>query len=308
MKKLTIIVPCYNEEEVLKLFYRETKRYTAELPDAETEFLFVDDGSSDGTLQILRSLAACDSSCHYITFSRNFGKEAAMYAGLQAADGDYCVLMDADLQHPPALLPRMYAALKDEGYDCCAGRRTTRDGEGAVRNFLSHCFYRVIRRLSRMDMQDGAGDFRMMTRRMVDSVLSCTEYNRYMKGIFSFVGFETKWIPFENTARAAGRSKWSLKSLFRYAVDGIFSFSTAPISLSGAVGVLLFILSLFLAFGTAVSTLIFGNEVNGWTTIVCLILFLNGMQMLFLSVLGEYVSKNYMESKGRPVYIIKDKG
>lgn len=307
MTKLTIIVPCYNEEEVLPLFYRETKRYTAELTDARTEFLFVDDGSRDGTLQIIKSLAACDSSCHYITFSRNFGKEAAMYAGLQTADGDYCVLMDADLQHPPALLPQMYAALKDEGYDCCAGRRTTRDGEGAVRSFLSRCFYRVIRRLSRMDMQDGAGDFRMMSRRMIDSVLSCTEYNRYMKGIFSFVGFETKWISFENTARAAGKSKWSLRSLFRYAVDGIFSFSTAPIALSGAAGVLLFFLSLLLALGTAVSTLLFGNEVSGWTTIVCLILFLNGIQLLFLSVLGEYVSKNYMESKGRPVYIIKDK-
>lgn len=306
MKKLTVIVPCYNEEEVLPLFYREVKKSLALLPDAEAELLFVDDGSRDHTLQILKAFAACDPACHYITFSRNFGKEAAMYAGLQTAAGDYCVLMDADLQHPPALLPEMYRALRDEGYDCCAGKRVTRDGEGAVRNFLSRCFYRVIRKLSHMDMDDGAGDFRMMTRKMVDSILSCREYNRYMKGIFSFVGFETKWIPFENTARAAGTTKWSLKSLFSYALDGIFSFSTAPITLAGAAGAVLFLLSLLLAAQTAVSTLIFENTVSGWTTIVCLILFLNGIQLLFISILGEYVSKNYMESKGRPVYIIKE--
>ena len=307
MTKLTIIVPCYNEEEALPLFYRETKKAVAGLPDAETEFLFVDDGSRDRTLQILKSLAACDPFCHYITFSRNFGKEAAMYAGLQAADGDYCVFMDADLQHPPALLPQMYSALKDEGFDCYAGKRVTRDGEGVLRNFLSRCFYRVIRRLSRMNMEDGAGDFRMMSRRMVDSILSCREYNRYMKGIFSFVGFETKWIPFENTARAAGSTKWNLKSLFRYAIDGIFSFSTAPVTLSGAAGVLLFLISLLLGLGTAVSSLFFGRDVSGWTAVICLTLFLNGIQLLFLSILGEYVSKNYMESKGRPVYIIKEK-
>ena len=308
MIKLTIIVPCYNEEESLPIFYRETKKIASSIPDAVPEFLFVDDGSTDGTLQVIKSLAAQDPSCHYLTFSRNFGKEAAMYAGLQASIGEYCVLMDADLQHPPALLPAMFSALQEEGYDCCAGRRTTRKGEGVLRNFLSRSFYTVISKCSHMDMQDGDGDFRMMTRKVVDSILSCREYNRYMKGIFSFVGFETKWIPYENAERAAGNTKWNLRKLFCYALNGIFSFSTTPITLAGMAGAILFLLSLIYGSITAIGTIFFGNAVNGWTTIVCLILFLNGIQLLFLSILGGYVSKNYMESKGRPVYIIKEQG
>lgn len=306
MDKLTIIVPCYNEEEALPVFYQEVKKVLEGMPGVEPELLFIDDGSRDNTLKVLRTLDACDEHCRYLAFSRNFGKEAAMYAGLEAATGDYCVIMDADLQHPPQLLPQMYQAVKTEGYDCCAGFRKNRKGEGAVRSLLSKAFYKVIKKLSRMNMEDGAGDFRMMSRKMVDSILSLKEYNRYMKGIFSFVGFDTKWLPFENIERAAGTTKWSFKSLFRYALDGIFSFSTTPIAIAGVVGIILFVLSMLYGIGTGISTLIFGNKVSGYTTIVCLILFLNGIQLLVISVLGEYISKNYMESKGRPIYIVKE--
>lgn len=308
MDKLTIIVPCYNEEEALPVFYREIKKVLNGMPQVEPELLFIDDGSRDNTLRVLRALKACDQQCRYIAFSRNFGKEAAMYAGLESATGDYCVIMDADLQHPPALLPEMYRTVHEEGYDCCAGFRKDRKGEGALRSLLSKAFYKVIQKLSHMQMEDGAGDFRMMSRKMVESILALKEYNRYMKGIFSFVGFDTKWIPFENVERAAGTTKWSFKSLFGYALNGIFSFSTTPITIAGAVGLVLFVLSMAYGIGTGISTLIFGNKVSGYTTIVCLILFLNGIQLLVISVLGEYISKNYMESKGRPIYIVKETG
>lgn len=308
MDKLTIIVPCYNEEEALPVFYREIKKVLNGMPQVEPELLFIDDGSRDNTLRVLRELKACDQQCRYIAFSRNFGKEAAMYAGLESATGDYCVIMDADLQHPPALLPEMYRTVHEEGYDCCAGFRKDRKGEGALRSLLSKAFYKVIQKLSHMQMEDGAGDFRMMSRKMVESILALKEYNRYMKGIFYFVGFDTKWIPFENVKRAAGTTKWSFKSLFGYALNGIFSFSTTPITIAGAVGLALFVLSMVYGIGTGISTLIFGNKVSGYTTIVCLILFLNGIQLLVISVLGEYISKNYMESKGRPIYIVKETG
>jgi len=307
MNKLTIIIPCYNEEEVLPLFYQETKKITGQIEDAETSFLFIDDGSNDHTCQILSLLADKDPLCHYITFSRNFGKEAAMFAGLEYADGDFCVIMDADLQHPPSLLPEMYRILQDQSIDCCAGFRKGRDGESRIRRFFSHSFYRVAKKISNVSMDDGAGDFRMMSRKMVNSILACKEYNRYMKGIFSFVGFETKWLPFDSSERAAGSTKWSFQSLFRYALDGIFSYSTAPITMAGVAGAILFVISALIGLITAVQTLIFGNAVSGWTTIVCLILFLNGIQLLFISILGEYISKGYMESKGRPIYIVKNK-
>lgn len=307
MDKLTIIVPCYNEEEVLPAFYQETAKVLDTMNEVEGEFLFIDDGSRDGTLRQLRALKERDSRCHYLSFSRNFGKEAAMLAGLQHADGDFCVIMDADLQHPPRLLPEMYEAVKDGEYDCCAGFRKDREGEGALRSFLSKQFYKVIQKMSHMKMEDGAGDFRMMSRKMVEAVLELKEYNRYMKGIFSYVGFETKWLPFENVERAAGKTKWSFKSLFKYAIDGIFSFSTTPVSIAAILGTILFVLSMVYGLCTGISTLVFGNKVSGYTTIVCLILFLNGIQLLVMSILGEYIAKNYMESKGRPVYIIKEK-
>ena len=307
MNKLTLIVPCYNEEEVLPAFYEETSKVLDSMTDVEGEFLFVDDGSKDGTLRELRALKARDSRCHYLSFSRHFGKEAAMLAGLSNATGDFCVIMDADLQHPPRLLPEMYEHVKNGEYDCCAGFRKDREGENVLRSFLSKIFYKVIQKMSHMKMEDGAGDFRMMSRKMVDAVLELKEYNRYMKGIFSYVGFETKWIPFENVERAAGKTKWSFKSLFKYAIDGIFSFSTTPITIAAVLGMILFVLSMIYGLCTGISTLVFGNKVDGYTTIVCLILLLNGIQLLVISILGEYISKNYMESKGRPIYIVKEK-
>lgn len=305
MDKISIIVPCYNEEQVLPLFFQETAKTIREIKTAECEFIFVDDGSSDHTLEILQSLSYKDSRCKYLSFSRNFGKEAAMFAGLSHASGDYCVFMDADLQHPPVLLKEMYSALKNEGYDCCAGFREDREGEGKVRNFLSKKFYKVINRLCDLNMSDGAGDFRMMNRAMADSVLELKEYNRYMKGIFSFVGFDTKWIPFHNVERAAGKSKWNFKSLFGYAIDGIFSFSTAPASLAGIAGGGLLILSAVLGLATLIRALFFSQTPSGILLVVLLLLALNGVQMLFLSILGQYVSKDYMETKRRPVYIVK---
>lgn len=305
MDKISIIVPCYNEEQVLLLFYNETEKAVRDIENAECEFIFIDDGSRDHTPDILESLAYKDKRCKYLSFSRNFGKEAAMYAGLQHADGDYCVFMDADLQHPPALLKEMYRVLKNESYDCCAGFREDREGEGKVRNFLSRSFYKVINKLCDLNMSDGAGDFRMMNRAMADSILEFKEYNRYMKGIFSFIGFDTKWIPFHNVERAAGDSKWNFKSLFRYALDGIFSFSTAPVTLAGTTGSILLGIAVLLGIASAVRALLFGAPISGIMMIVLLILVLNGIQLLFLSVLGQYVSKDYMETKRRPLYIVK---
>ena len=304
MDKISIIVPCYNEEKVLSAFYRETSAAVSTIEGAECEFIFVDDGSRDHTPDILQSLARADKRCKYLSFSRNFGKEAAMYAGLSNASGDYCVIMDADLQHPPALLKEMYHAVKTEGYDCCAGLRQDRTGEGRLRNLLSRTFYRVINRMCRLDMTDGAGDFRMMSRTMTDSVLELKEYNRYMKGIFSFVGFDTKWIPFHNVERGAGETKWNFRSLFRYAVDGILSFSSAPATLAGSAGILMIIAAVLTAIGVLAS----GHALSGTALVVCLILVLSGIQMFFISILGQYISRDYMESKKRPIYIVKKKG
>ena len=304
MDKISIIVPCYNEEKALPDFYRETTRATEDIEGAECEFIFVDDGSGDHTADILESLGSADTRCRYISFSRNFGKEAAMYAGLQNASGDYCVFMDADLQHPPQLLKEMYHVLKTEGYDCCAGLREDRTGENKLRSLLSRTFYKIIRKTCKLDMGDGKGDFRMMSRAMADSILELKEYNRYMKGIFSFVGFDTKWIPFHNVERTAGETKWSLRSLFRYAVDGILSFSSAPVTMAGTTGALLILAAVL----TGAWALIFGGGLTGIPLLVCLILLLNGVQMFFISILGQYVSKDYMESKKRPIYIVKKRG
>ncbi len=303
MDKISIIVPCYNEEKALPEFYRRTSEAAADIDGAECEFIFVDDGSSDHTPDILESLSRADVRCRSISFSRNFGKEAAMYAGLQNASGDYCVFMDADLQHPPELLKEMYHVVKTEGYDCCAGLREDRTGENRLRSLLSRIFYKVVTHMCKLDMGDGKGDFRMMNRTMADSVLELKEYNRYMKGIFSFVGFDTKWIPFHNVGRTAGETKWSFGSLFRYAVDGILSFSPAPASMAGATGALLILAALL----TGIGTVVFSGALSGIPLLICLILILNGIQMFFLSILGQYISKDYMESKRRPIYIVKKK-
>ena len=301
---ISIIVPCYNEEKALPAFYRAAAAAVKDIEGADCEFIFVDDGSCDRTPEILENFSQSDRRCRYLSFSRNFGKEAAMYAGLQNASGDYCVFMDADLQHPPELLKEMYRVVTTEGYDCCAGLREDRSGESPLRTFLARSFYHIIGRVCRLDMGDGKGDFRMMNRAMADAVLELKEYNRYMKGIFSFVGFETKWIPFHNVERTAGETKWSLRSLFRYAVDGILSFSSAPSTIAGTAGVILLLAALL----TAVTALVSGHGLSGMPLLICLILALNGIQMLFLSVLGQYMSKEYMESKKRPIYIVKKKG
>lgn len=306
MKKISVIVPCYNEEDSLPLFHREVTKVLREIEDADYELLFVNDGSKDHTIDVIKLLAIKDSHISYFSFSRNFGKEAAMYAGLSHADGDYCVIMDADLQHPPSLLKDMFYSVDKEGYDCCAGKRLDRTGEGKVRNFLSHSFYRVIQRLTHMDMSDGAGDFRMMSRQMVNAILEMKEYNRYMKGLFSFVGFETKWVEFHNVERIAGETKWTLRSLFAYACEGIFSLSTKPLMISGMFGSFLLVISFILAGYIGVDTLFFHHKFNGLLAITLLILVLSSIQMIFVSILGQYVSKDYMENKNRPIYIIKE--
>ncbi len=306
MNKLSIIVPCYNEEEVISLFYRETSAIVNKIEDLSYEFIFIDDGSKDHTLNILKLLCYQDKNCHYISFSRNFGKEAAMYAGLKQAAGDYCVIMDADLQHPPKLLPDMYHAVSQEGYDCCAGKRVGREGDGALRGLLSRSFYKVIQKLTHMDMSDGAGDFRMMNRTMVNAILAMKEYNRYTKGIFSFVGFETKWLEFHNVERAAGTTKWNLKSLFRYAFDGILSFSTAPLKLPGILGAVLLVLSCILGGAGLVQQGFFHHNVGTAYIVSTIVIFLSSLQMMMLFIMGEYLSRDYMENKGRPIYIIRE--
>ena len=305
MKKLSVVVSVYNEVQVIELFYQELSRVLREL-DCASETIYVNDGSTDGSFEKLELLTVLDKNVKLISFARNFGHEAAMIVGIDYSEGDCIICMDADLQHPPKLLAPMYQAVSQEGYDCCAGKRMDREGEGRLRNFLSKTFYKVMQKLSKLDMSDGAGDFRMMSRLMVDSILEIREYNRYMKGLFSYVGFETKWLPFNNVERAAGSTKWNFKSLFSYALEGIFSFSTAPLKIAGIFGVILFVGSIILSLYTAISTLMFGNSVGGYTTIVCLILFLSGTQMLLIAILGEYVSKDYMENKARPIYIVKD--
>ena len=301
MDKISIIVPCYNEEDALPEFYRAASDAVRDIDGSEYEFIFVDDGSTDHTPDILESLSMSDGHCRSLSFSRNFGKEAAMYAGLQNACGDYCVFMDADLQHPPRLLKEMYRVLKTEGYDCCAGLREDRTGESRLRGILSRTFYRIIRRTCHLDMGDGKGDFRMMNRAVADAILKLPEYNRYMKGIFSFVGFETKWISFHDAGRTAGATKWSFSSLFRYAVDGILSFSSAPAALSGMTGALLIIIAVI----TGIWGLAAEGGLSGIPLLVCLILLLNGIQMLFISIVGQYAARDYMESKHRPIYIVK---
>ncbi|MEF9961524.1 MAG: glycosyltransferase family 2 protein [Erysipelotrichaceae bacterium] len=306
MNKISIVVPCFNEEEMIPKFYQAIKDIWVKMEDATYEIIFINDGSNDHSLSILRMINKRDPNCTYLSFSRNFGKEAAMYAGLSNASGNFVVIMDVDLQHPPTLLPAMYHAVSKEGYDCAGGKRTDRSGEGKLRAILSKAFYKVIDSLSDIDMKDGAGDFRMMSRQMVDSLLSMKEYNRYSKGLFSFVGFDTKWIEFHNVERVAGESKWNFGSLFKYAIDGIMSFSTIPLVFASVCGVIFCVISLIMAAYVGFKTLLFGNPISGYTTIVCVMLMLGGIQLFFVGIVGQYLSKNYMESKNRPLYIIKE--
>lgn len=307
MAKISVIVPCYNEEEALPLFYKETTSVLKSMEQIEYEIIFIDDGSKDKTAVIIRNLAENDSHCRYVIFSRNFGKEAAMYAGLQEAVGDYCVIMDADLQHPPALLPEMYRVVTEEGYHCCGGKRMGREGDGFLRTLFSRTFYRIGKGLTKLEMQDGYGDFRLMKRPVVDAILQMGEYNRYMKGIFSFVGFETKWIPFENSERVCGDSKWNFKSLLNYAIEGILSFSTAPLKLSGIMALLLFMAGILLAVVNLIQGIWQPGAYTGLEVVLTAVLLLGSLQMAVLYIMGAYISKDYIENKSRPLYIVKEK-
>ena len=306
MKKITVIVPCLNEEDALPIYYKEMSKIMKQMKETEIELLFVDDGSTDRTLSVMKDLHELDGRCHYLSFSRNFGKEAAIYAGLQNADGDYVAIMDVDLQDPPALLPKMYRILEEEGYDSVATKRSTRTGEPKIRSFLSKSFYNVINRLSKTEIVNGARDYRLMKRNMVDAVLSMSEYNRFSKGIFEWVGFRTKWLEFENHERSAGETKWSMKKLFCYSLEGITGFSVAPLSFASVMGIAFCILS-FLMIGVIIlRTLIWGDPVSGWPSLACIIFFVGGIQLLCTGIVGQYLSKTYLETKHRPIYIIKD--
>ena len=307
MKKISIVVPCYNEEESLELFYRETSKVMEEIKKmVEVEYILVNDGSNDKTLQKMRKLSSENKNVIYLSFSRNFGKEAAMLAGFKAANGDYVAVMDADLQDPPKLLPEMFEILEQKEYDCVGTRRVTRTGEPPIRSFLARCFYKIINKLSKVEMVDGARDFRLMTRQMVDAILAMPEYNRYSKGIFGFVGFETKWLEYENVKRVAGETKWNIWKLLLYAMDGIIAFSTVPLNIAAILGVL-FCLGSFIAILVIITkTICFGDPVGGWPSMVCIMFFLSGVQLFCTGIIGAYLSKTYLESKKRPIYIVKE--
>ena len=307
MKKISIVVPCYNEQEVLPLFYIEIQKVMQQIQeehaDTEFELLFINDGSRDGTLAKLRELAKQDERVRYISFSRNFGKESGMYAGLENATGDYVVIMDADLQHPPAFLPKMYNIVLSGEYDCATTRRVSRKGEPKLLSWFSRKFYKIMKRISQTEIVDGAQDFRFMTRQMVDSILAMKEYNRFSKGIFSWVGFRTKWFDYKNVERVAGQTKWNFWSLFKYSIEGIVGFSTAPLVMAAGLGVLFCALAFIGIIFVIARALIFGDPTSGWPSLVCIILLCSGVQLLCTGIAGEYLAKTYLETKHRPIYI-----
>ena len=305
MDLISIVVPCYNEEESMPQFYKEVTKVLKTM-SVEHEIIFVDDGSKDKTLAVAKKLHELDSRVRYISFSRNFGKEAGMLAGLDAAKGDYVAVMDADLQDPPSLLPEMYEAVTTGGYDCAATRRTTRKGEPPIRSFFAKLFYKIINRISDADIVDGARDFRLMRRKMVDAVLSMKEYNRFSKGIFGWVGFKTKWLEYVNVERVAGQTKWSFWKLFKYSMEGIMAFSTTPLYITSAMGFFVCLVSFVLACFYAIKALIFGDPAAGFPTMVCIMLFLGGIQLVGIGVVGMYLSKTYLETKHRPIYIVRE--
>ena len=303
---ISLVVPCYNEEESLPKFWEEALRVTNAMENVQCEYIFVDDGSSDKTLEKLRELAATDERVKYISFSRNFGKEAAMYAGLSHAKGDYVAIMDADLQDPPSLLPEMYAVVSSGEYDSAATRRVTRKGEPPIRSFFARAFYRIINRISDIEIADGARDFRLMNRKFLNALLSLKEKNRFSKGLFGWVGFKTRWIEFENQERIAGETKWSFWKLFKYSIEGVAAFSTAPLLISSIVGIVSCIIALLATAFIFIRRLIFGDPVSGWASTVCIITFIGGIQMFFLGIIGYYLSKTYVEIKDRPIFLVSE--
>lgn len=311
MKLLTIVVPCYNEEAALPLFCEEVNKTIESFKDIdkelEFELLFIDDGSVDKTLSVIKELAGKDERVHFVSFSRNFGKEAGIYAGLENSHGDYVVIMDADLQDPPSLLPDMYRALEEEGYDSAATRRVTRQGEPPVRSFFARQFYKIMNKVTDLEIMDGARDYRIMTRTMVNAVLDMKEYNRFTKGIYSWVGFKTKWFDYENRERVAGETKWNFWKLFLYSLEGFVGFTTAPLTLSALIGLAFTFLAFVMIIFIIIRTLIYGDPTSGWPSMICIIVFLGGVQLFCIGVVGQYLAKTYLETKGRPIYIAREK-
>ena len=305
MKKITLIVPCFNEQEALPFFYSEVKNVMEKL-EYEYELLFINDGSKDKTLDILKNFAESDDCVRYISFSRNFGKEAAMYAGFCNAEGDYAAVMDADMQDPPALLPEMLKIMETGEYDSVATRRVSRAGEPPIRSWFARKFYAIINKISDADIVDGARDFRLMRREMVDAIVAMGEVNRFSKGIFGWIGFRTYWLPYENQERVAGTTKWSFWSLLKYAINGIINFSEAPLNISSWFGIVMTAISFVFLIFIVVRRLCFGDPVAGWASTVCIIIFIGGIQLFCMGVMGQYIAKNYSESKHRPHYIIAD--
>lgn len=309
MEKISVVVPCYNEEAALPYFFREIRKVSDNMSDTYNlcfEFLFIDDGSKDNTLSLLRQYAQEDPRTHYISFSRNFGKEAAMYAGFSHAKGDYAVLMDADLQHPPAMLEEMYLSIKQEGVEIAAARRVSRKGEPPIRSFFARRFYHLINKISKAEFVDGASDFRMLSRKAVNALLQMGEYNRFSKGIFGWIGFRTKWIPYENVERVAGETNWSFWKLLLYSLDGIIAFSTAPLAIASVVGILFCLAAFIWMIAIVIKTLLWGDPVTGYPTLACLLLLVGGSIQLSLGIIGQYLSKTYLETKHRPIYVVAE--
>lgn len=305
-KLLTIIVPCYNEEEAIPHFYKAIQEIEPKLSQVDIEMLFIDDGSRDRTLEVCKELRVTDKRVRYVSFSRNFGKESGIYAGLKHSKGDYVVIMDVDLQDPPALLPEMLGYIESGEYQCVATRRVDRKGEPPIRSWFARKFYRIMNKISDADIVDGARDYQMMTRRVVNAILDMGEYNRFSKGIFGWVGFKRKWLEFENVERVAGETKWSFWKLFIYALDGIEAFSTAPLMLASILGTIMCIVAFVFILIIIVRTLVFGDPTSGWPSMVCIILLVSGVQMLCLGIQGQYMAKTYLETKNRPIYLVQE--
>lgn len=303
---ISVVVPCYNEQGALPFYYDKMKEVMALLPELSFEIIIVDDGSTDGTLETAKQLAKSDDRIRYISFSRNFGKEAAMYAGLKNASGKYTAIMDADLQDPPEMLPKMYRVITEEGYDAVGTRRVTRKGEPPVRSFFARKFYKIMSRISKANMVDGARDYRLMNRKYVNALLSLGEYNRFSKGLFGWVGFKVKWLEFENVNRIAGETKWSFGQLFLYSLDGIVAFSNVPLYMASIAGIGSFIAAIAAMIFIIVRRLVFGDPVAGWASTVVIILFIGGIQLLSIGILGLYLSKLYLEAKNRPIYLLDE--
>lgn len=306
MEKISVVVPCYNEEKALPAFFDEIKKVVTKMDYVEFELLFVNDGSKDKTLEILRELSKNNKYVRYISFSRNFGKEAAMLAGFRETTGDYIATIDADLQDPPELLEKMYRIIKEEGYDSVATKRKNRKGENFIKTIFSKLYYKMINKMVNVEIVDGARNYRLMTRKMLDSILEMSEYNRYLNGIYAFVGYDTKWLEFENKKRVAGKTKFSFFKLCSYAIEAITSFSTAPLKMASFTGFLFCFIALVMIIFIIVRTLVNGDPTSGWPSLVCIIIFLSGIQLCFLGVIGEYLSKSYLEVKKRPIYFIKE--